>query len=400
VSPLRILPLLPLLAAQAQACVDWEALGPPQDAGAPTLALAVSGDLVVRASGDGLQLALARADGALEPVASAAVGAVDLAFSGGALLAWLGPQLRVYAPPFAGELQPHAVVDFVDDQWIVSAALVGGTLFACTGRPSLNPWVPDHRLLAVDLSDPAQPLQLGQIGSLALLAERDGRLVTGGDGLSLLDVGDPLQPVELAHAGTGWVSGMAFDGARAALALDDGWRLEVLDVADPLAPRSLDTVELEWGGDWDVVNVFRLAWANDDLVLANKNGGFLGFRLTAAGELQACGPLPAGPLNPYADAVAVAGGRLWLGEGWVGAALASLPLFGPPPAVALAIVGGDARLGWDAGAADLWTVARCADPAFPPALVETLGSTEWPEWTDAGALARGRSFYRVAAGRP
>lgn len=397
-SSIRHLPLLLAGWSSVFACTDWEALDPVLPVPGFAASMVARGERLARCTGDSLVVARARPDGALETVAFAAEPTSGLAFAGESLLAWSGPVLRVYAPPLDGELQPLATVEFDEDDSVLSATIVGPSLFACTARPSLNPWVPDYRTLAVDLADPAQPAMLGQIGSLCLLDELDGWLMTGGDGLHLLDVSDPLEPVEVAHAGTGWVNGMARDGSRVGLVLDDGWGLEVLDLVDPGAPRVLDTVGLEWGGDWDVFNHFQLSWFNDELLLANKNGGFLGFQLTEAERIEACGPLPSDPLPGSAEDVAVAGGRLWMAD-W-SPQLASLPLFGDPPAPTLTVAGGAARLDWDPGAAGQWTVRRCADPAFPVESAEVLGTTSEPFWIDGGAQAAGRAFYRVTAGRP
>ncbi|MCB9761705.1 MAG: hypothetical protein H6739_17810 [Alphaproteobacteria bacterium] len=138
-------------------------------------------------------------------------------------------------------------------------------------------WVADTErgLVGVDLTDPSAPVEVGVLPipgiPSALAGDGAGRVaVAAGSRTVLVDVHEPVAPVELAALGSGGVAyRVAFgDGL---LAVADWSATRVYDLADPARPRLLGledatdaavsvafTGDTLWVGDWDVLRGYTV----------------------------------------------------------------------------------------------------------------------------------------------
>lgn len=118
---------------------------------------------------------------------------------------------------------------------VSAAEVVGTTAYVGVGL----------RLVVLDVSDPANPLELGSTAPLPSFVEDiaiQGSLayVAAGDaGLRVIDVSNPARLQEVgAWDSPGYAESVAISGTLAALA-DGPYGLQVLDVSDPATPRRL-----------------------------------------------------------------------------------------------------------------------------------------------------------------
>lgn len=177
-----------------------------------------------------------------------------------------------------------------------------------------------YGLIVVDLSDPLQPLEIGRLPyPFASSVEVEGdRLYLGkntnGPALAVVDIADPAQPQLLADwsmPDAPWdmvVEGnLLFAAERGTFELAGGVR--VLDVSDPL-----DIVQLaRWDGDCDSVGSLSLDAARDRLYLACRSG----LRILDVSNPAAPALLGGANADGYSTfaAVAVRGDRAWYGSG-------------------------------------------------------------------------------------
>jgi len=137
------------------------------------------------------------------------------------------------------------------------------------GRAPLLFLIGDHGLSVLDVADPSRPRQLAtpfdthaywhlslwsevRIGDALLLGqttERDespwGPLEVPPSGLRVLDVTDPLQPLETSWSETGHEMFEVVTDGRVAAAGADSSRVTLFDVKDPLHPRPAASLELD-----------------------------------------------------------------------------------------------------------------------------------------------------------
>lgn len=383
------------LAGPLAACVDWDQLGTAAPTGAVTPGILAAWNGWLVAVTDSTRLF----EPSQPPVEHQALPPVSgLSASGGLLLGWSGSGVWGWRVGGSGLAEQAFHWDPLDEGTVESAAWHAGWLYV-TARywddiPDPWDWGWTETWI-IDLESPGGPTRehLDPAGHVTLAGDR---LLAGG---CLYSLADPGQPVLLDDIQVGTL-GAAVSGDRVALVYDDGHRLLVGDLSLPPAVR-WTSLELEWGGDWDVTNFFELAWVNDGLVVANLNRGFVALGRDETGAWSVC-PAPDFPwmwgFETRARDVAVAGGRLWMAEEW--GHVASLPLFAPTGHLRASSWGADLELSWDPGSGDLWTVHRSLSPAFPPGEVECLGTTKTPMFRDLRALERPAAFYRVTQGEP
>jgi len=149
----------------------------------------------------------------------------------------LGQGMAVAPRPLAAPAQANALnVELVGQVggWCAAVAVQGRYAYLGVGP----------RLVVLDVSDPEQPVVVGQTavlhglvrdialsGTLAYVAADQG-------GLRVVDVSDPAAPREAGFYDTpGRAEGVAVSGGLAYVA--DGLGLRVVDVANPAAPREV-----------------------------------------------------------------------------------------------------------------------------------------------------------------
>ncbi len=146
------------------------------------------------------------------------------------------------------------------DETILDAALNGPTLYLVAERRTADELAPARRsLVAVDVTDPAQPLAMAErnlgspVGPRYPEPEHGGlirlgaRLVWGtSSGLRVYDISQPLSPTLTARLALP-ATALAAAGARLVIA-EPEQTVRVLDVANPARPRDLGNVLVHAGG--------------------------------------------------------------------------------------------------------------------------------------------------------
>ena len=117
---------------------------------------------------------------------------------------------------------------------------IGGVSYAVAVQGSYAYLGVGLRLVVLDISNPEEPLVLGRTEVLSYLVEAVAvaggyaYFADSGNGLRVIDVGDPVAPVQVGYCDIqGRASGVAVAGGYAYIASGD---LRVIDVTDPAAP--------------------------------------------------------------------------------------------------------------------------------------------------------------------
>ena len=136
----------------------------------------------------------------------------------------------------------------------------------------------DRVLVVADVTDPAQPVVVGMVelplpATDIVVSHSHAFVGTDGDGLRIIDVGDPEAPFEVSSymPPRGRVKGLSVDGRHLWVAVDlDG--LRVLDITQPVAPvvvASRDLGEVGAGVDIDVIPPFAYLATGVGILILN-----------------------------------------------------------------------------------------------------------------------------------
>jgi parallel beta-helix repeat protein len=170
------------------------------------------------------------------------------------------------------------------------------------------------RLTVLDISDPANPRELGATAPFPYfvqgIAVRGTRayVAAGGAGLRIVDISDPARPSELgAWDSPGYAEGVAVAGTMAYLA-DGPYGLCVVDVSDPAIPKRLSSAfELNYAFDVVIAGSYAyVAGAGAGLLVADVSDADLPHEVAT---LDTPG---------YAYDVAVVGTMAYVADGWAG----------------------------------------------------------------------------------
>ena len=126
------------------------------------------------------------------------------------------------------------------------------------GGPTYAVAVQDHyayvgvgaKLAVLDISDPTNPIVMGQTGALpetpmrVVVSGVYAYIADGNSGLRIINVADPMRPAEIGFYDTpGIANDVVVSGTFAYLA-DDFYGLRIVDVSDPTHPREVGA----WSG--------------------------------------------------------------------------------------------------------------------------------------------------------
>lgn len=171
-------------------------------------------------------------------------------------------------PAFAGDC-PEPVGSWPWPYGQVNAVTIAGD-FAYFGI--------DRVLVVADVTDPAKPVVVGMVelplpATDIVVSHSHAFVGTDGDGLRIIDVGDPEEPFEVSSymPPRGKVGGLSVDGRYLWVAVDfDG--LRVLDITRPVAPvvvASRDLDEVGAGMDIDVIPPFAYMATGVGILILN-----------------------------------------------------------------------------------------------------------------------------------
>jgi hypothetical protein len=248
------------------------------------------------------------------------------------------------------------------------------------------------RLVVVDISNPANPIQVGASAVLddfvlgVAVSETFAYVAAGGAGLQLLDIANPLAPTMIgAWNFKGMTEGVAVANGVAYVA-NGPYGLRVLDVSNPAAP-----VEL--------AHAFEMNYAYDVTI----SGRYAYLAAAGAGLLIADISNPAYPVElgaydtpGYAHAVTVSGGLAYVADQWGG-----LKVINVADPLLPALIGDLQTQGWafdvtlagsQAYIADAFKglrVVNISDPAHPA----EVGGLEWSQSNAGGVVVIGNQAY-------
>jgi hypothetical protein len=140
----------------------------------------------------------------------------------------------------------------------------------------------EHGLVAIDISNPAQPVQTAAIaipdaeGSVVYAVQvRDNYayVAAGSPGLVVVDISDPAQPVKVGQFQAAWADGLVIDGDTLYLA-DQIDGLYVLDISNPKKPAQVGLLSVELFQQ-SVPSQRNMVLQNGKIFLANGNQGML-----------------------------------------------------------------------------------------------------------------------------
>ncbi len=242
--------------------MTWQVVG---QIGGPTQAVAVQGDYAY--VGVGLRLVVLDVS---NPITLTEVGSTtpfpyfveDIVVSGTlAYVAAGGAGLR--AVDVSDPANPAELGAWDSPGYAEGVAVAGNTVYLADGP---------YGLRVVDVSDPAHPVPVGAAYDMNYAFEvavsgHHAYLAAAGAGLLVADVTDPAHPVEMASLDTpGYAYGVAVSGTLAYIA--DAWEgLQVADVTDPTNPGLLGACET--GPGW----ALAVGVAGNRAYVANGAGG-------------------------------------------------------------------------------------------------------------------------------
>ena len=154
---------------------------------------------------------------------------------------------------------PRLTAQLQDDNFGFFTALAVGGGYACVGDQGVyNSQTGNYvggRLRIIDISDPANPTQ---VGALAVNGIQDVEIVgnyaylaAGSDGLQVIDISVPSSPRRVGSVNYGATAfGVAVEGQQVFLAEYGG--LRVVDVSNPALPVQLGSLEISLSYVWDV----------------------------------------------------------------------------------------------------------------------------------------------------
>lgn len=170
------------------------------------------------------------------------------------------------------------------------------------------------RLIVLDISDPANPRELGATGpfpyfvqGIAVTGTR-AYVAAGGAGLRIVDISDPTRPRELgAWDSPGYAEDVTVVGSTAYLA-DGPYGLRVVDVSDPAVPRVLSSA-------FDTNYAFGVAVSGSLAYIAAAGAGLLVADVSHDAQPR---ELVMMDTPGYAYDVAVVGAMAYVADGWAG----------------------------------------------------------------------------------
>lgn len=248
------------------------------------------------------------------------------------------------------------------------------------------------RLVVLDVSDPAQPHEVGVSAPLPHYVEHvaiSGTLAyvaAGGGGLQVVSVADPAHPALVGGLDTlGYAEDVAVSGHVAYLA-DGPYGLRVLDVSDPAHPAEI-------GSAYTMRYAYAVAVSGHLAYLAAAGAG-----LAVADVSDPAHPVELGELDTpgYAYGIAVSGGTAYVAGGWAGLRIVSVADPGAPVEVGSCATPGWAfgvtvsgTLAYVAGAFAGLQVVDVSDPAGPT----PLGGSPAADGHAGEVVVRGTAAY-------
>lgn len=248
------------------------------------------------------------------------------------------------------------------------------------------------RLVVLDVSDPAQPHEVGVSAPLPHYVEHvaiSGTLAyvaAGGGGLQVVSVADPAHPALVGGLDTlGYAEDVAVSGHVAYLA-DGPYGLRALDVSDPAHPAEI-------GSAYTMRYAYAVAVSGHLAYLAAGGAG-----LAVADVSDPAHPIELGALDTpgYAYGITVSGDTAYVAGGWAGLRIVSVVDPGAPVEV-----GSCATPGWAFGVTVSGTLAYVAG-AFAglqivdvsnPAQPMTLGGSPVADGHAGEVAVRGTAAY-------
>jgi uncharacterized protein (TIGR03437 family) len=228
-----------------------------------------------------------------------------------------------------------------------------------------------QRLIVLDVSDPATPLEVGGSAPFADFV-RDmavsgtlAYVAAGGAGLHVLDVSDPTSPTEIGSVQLrGYAEGVAVSGTMVCLA-DGPYGLRVMDASNPRNPTEI-------GSAFTRNYAFKVAMAGRYAYVAAAGAGLLIADLTNPAKPSEVATLAT---PGYAYGLAVSGNTVYVAGGWEGLEIVDVATQAAP-----SLLGQYQTAGWAMGVTVSGTQAYVAaalgglllvdvsDPALPAAV--------------------------------
>jgi uncharacterized protein (TIGR03437 family) len=171
-----------------------------------------------------------------------------------------------------------------------------------------------QRLIVLDVSNPSTPLEVGSSAPFAdfvrdiAISGTVAYVATGGSGLHLLNVSDPIHPAEIGSLQVrGYAEGVAVLGTTVCLA-DGPYGLRVIDVSNPAAPAEI-------GSAFTRNYAFKVAMDGQYAYVAAAGAGLLIVDLTNPAKPSEVATLAT---PGYAYGLAVSGNTVYVAGGWGG----------------------------------------------------------------------------------
>jgi hypothetical protein len=208
------------------------------------------------------------------------------------------------------------------------------------------------QLVVLDVTNPVTPSEVGATAPFPYFVEdiaasgTMGYVAAGGAGLRVVDISDPANPIELgAWDSPGYAEGVAVAGDSAYLA-DGPYGLWTIDVADPTNPKPV-------GSLYDMNYAFEAVVSGNYAYIAAAGAGLL-----VADVSDPAHPVEVGALDTpgYAQGIAVAGEIAYIADAWEGLQIADVSDPANPSSVSAL-----KTLGWAFGVTISGTQAYVAD---------------------------------------